>query len=117
MGGLPLGLELAAARMATFSVREVADQFGSAVPEPIDRAFRLAYESLDVGLACLYLRLTALRSPFTSELAEAVCGADVADDLAELCRRSLLWPIRGDRLRPTRFTILDTIAEHARVLD
>ncbi|WP_020172085.1 AfsR/SARP family transcriptional regulator [Gordonia polyisoprenivorans] len=117
MGGLPLGLELAAARMATFSVREVADQFGSAVPEPIDRAFRLAHESLDVGLARRYLRLTALRSPFTSELAEAVCGADVADDLAELCRRSLLWPIRGDRLRPTRFTILDTIAEHARVLD
>ena len=117
MGGLPLGLELAAARTMTFSVREVADQFGAAVPEPIGRAFRLAYESLGSTLAGRYLRLTALRSPFTSTLAQTVCDGDVADDLAELCRRSLLWPIRGDRLRPTRFTILDTVADHARSLD
>ncbi|AZG46491.1 AfsR/SARP family transcriptional regulator [Gordonia insulae] len=115
MGGLPLGLELAASRTATFALREVAEQFGTSVPEPVGRAFALAYESLGPQLGDRFIRLTALRSPFTPSLAQAVCGGgDVAADLAELARRSLLWPIRGDRHRTTRFTILGTVADHAR---
>jgi DNA-binding SARP family transcriptional activator/predicted ATPase len=120
MGGLPLGLELAAARTATFSLHEVAEQFGAAMPEPVQRAFTLAYESLGEDLADTFLRLTALRSPFTPALAESVCGnrgSQVTDALTELTRRSLLWPIRGDRHRPTRFTVLSTVAEHARTAD
>ncbi|MDL9946585.1 BTAD domain-containing putative transcriptional regulator [Gordonia sp. ABSL11-1] len=120
MGGLPLGLELAAARTATFSLHEVAEQFGAAMPEPVQRAFTLAYESLGEDLADTFLRLTALRSPFTPTLAESVCGnraSQVTDALTELTRRSLLWPIRGDRHRPTRFTVLSTVAEHARTAD
>ncbi|MFW0794522.1 BTAD domain-containing putative transcriptional regulator [Gordonia sp. CPCC 205515] len=115
MGGLPLGLELAAARTATFSVGEVADQLGTAVPEPVTRAFTLAFDAMPEDQFDLFLRLTALRNPFTPALAAAVGDRPtIADDLAEFTRRSLLWPIRGNRRRPTRFTILRTVADHAR---
>lgn len=114
MGGLPLGLELAAARTATFSLTEVADQLGTAVPEPVSRAFALAVDSMDDERHDRFLRLSALRNPFTPTLAAAVSDSpSIADDLAEFTRRSLLWPIRGDRHRPTRFTIPQTVAEHA----
>lgn len=115
MGGLPLGLELAAARTATFDVAEVADQLNTTVPEPVTRAFTLAFESMDDNLLADVIRLTTLRSPFTPALASAVCDStSIADDLTELTRRSILWPIRGNRHRPTRFTMLDTVADHAR---
>ena len=114
MGGLPLGLELAAARTATFSLTEVADQLGTGVPEPVTRAFSLAVDSLDEERYDRFVRLTALRNPFTPALAATVSNSpSIADDLAEFTRRSLLWPIRGDRHRPTRFTIPQTVAEHA----
>ncbi|MGV9670682.1 hypothetical protein ACWDPV_08805 [Gordonia sp. NPDC003504] len=115
MGGLPRGLELAAARTATFSLAEVADQLSTAVPEPVSRAFALAFDSMDDDLFDRFLRLAALRSPFTPTLAATVSGSmSIADDLGEFTRRSLLWPIRGNRHRPTRFTIPHTVAEHAR---
>ena len=115
MGGLPLGLELAAARTVTFSIGEVADQLDTAVPEPVTRAFALAFDAMDDDLFDRFTRLTALRNPFTAALAEAVCDSpSIADDLSELARRSLLWRIRGTRYRPTRFTIPDSVADHAR---
>ncbi len=115
MGGLPLGLELAAARTATFSLTEVADQLGTGIPEPVTRAFSLAVDSLDEERYDRFLRLTALRSPFTPQLAATVSGSPaIVDDLEEFARRSLVWPIRGNRDLPTRFTIPHTVAEHAR---
>lgn len=117
MGGLPLGVELAAARSTTFTLAEVADQLGTDVPEPVTRAFELAVAAMDDDLFDRFLRLTALRNPFTPALARAVCGPSIADDLGEFTRRSLLWPIRGNRHRPTRFTILRTVADHAHASD
>nr|WP_238403626.1 BTAD domain-containing putative transcriptional regulator [Gordonia desulfuricans] len=113
MGGLPLGVELAAARCATYALAEVADQLGTEVPEPVTRAFELAVAAMDDELFDRFLRLTALRNPFTPAIARAVCGPSIADDLEEFTRRSLLWPIRGNRYRPKRFTILRTVADHA----
>ena len=118
MGGLPLGVELAAARTATFSLAEVADQLGTTVPEPVTRAFALAFDSMADDLFERFLRLTALGNPFTPALAAAVCDSpSTAEDLAEFARRSLLWRVRGSRHRPTRFAILGTVADHARARD
>jgi predicted ATPase/DNA-binding SARP family transcriptional activator len=133
--GVPLALELAAARARTFSLAEVAEQSEQdpsalsglgrrrrAARSSVFDAVARSYDLLDAEEQRLHRALSVLPGPFTAAAAAAVAGTSVervADLLADLTHRSLLsarrTPAPG---RPTRFSQLTIVRAHAgRALD
>lgn len=130
--GLPLALELAAARARAFSLEEIAHQV-SADPSALSRvgrgrgrdgadhhrtvrfAVEQSYAALPDGEAALHRRLCVLPGPFTLAAARGLDGADdVGDLLAWLVHRSLLVPLGPARAGgPSRFAQLATVRGHA----
>ena len=133
MDGLPLGIELAAARVGTFTLNEIADGLGREpgtlsrlgrgparqrnLREEVDWSYRLA--TPDERIA--HRRLAVLPRPFTLDAAEAVCSipplppGSALDLVGGLAHRSLLASARASRPGgPTWFGQLDTIRAHAR---
>ncbi len=130
LDGLPLPLELAAARASAFSVAEIADQVStdpgrlrrpgrgardhrSTLHSTIDWSYQLLSETEQIA----HRRLSVLPGPFTGAAAAAVLGADpveAADTVVELVHRSMLQrvgPVRpGGR---TTFRQLVTVRGHA----
>jgi predicted ATPase/DNA-binding SARP family transcriptional activator len=124
LDGLPLAIELAAARVKTLSVAEVAarldDRFGLLTSglrtaEARHRTLRAtvdwSYELLTSGERVLLRRLAVFQGGWTMEAAEAVCGraggSDVLDLLSGLVDRSLVVAEGG------RFRMLETIRAYA----
>ena len=127
LDGIPLALELAAARMRAFSAQQILEQLDagwsvsgtgrtgrtphhSSLDDAIDWSFRL----LGDGERALLLQLTTLRGPFDLAAAAAVAGADAgvtADQLIQLVDKSLIQsaPGRGGR----RFRLLETVRAFA----
>lgn len=130
LDGLPLALELAAARIAVLSPGELAsrldDRFalltsGSRSALPRHRTLRAAvdwsYELLSEPKRVLLERLSIFVGGFTLEAAEAVCAgegigdAEVLDLLAALTTRSLV-AMQEEKGR-ARYGLLETIREYA----
>ena len=120
LDGLPLAIELAAARLRTLSPRQVAagldDRFrlltgGSRTALPRDRTLRAAVDwswaLLTDGERRLAERLAVFPSSITAESAAAVAGAHAAALLDALVDKSLLQVV-GDG----RFWMLETIREY-----
>lgn len=130
--GLPLGLELAAARVGPFSVQEIAHGLGRDpgtlsrlgrgparqrnLREEVDWSYRLATPQERIA----HRRLAVLPRPFTLDAAEAVCGIDplrpeqVLDLVGGLAHRSLLASAGASRPGgPSWFAHLDTVRAHA----
>lgn len=129
--GVPLALELAAARARAYTLAEIAAQVAadpsslarigrgpagqpSTVREAIDGSYRL----LPADEARLHRLLPAVAGPFTADLAAALPDPperdDVVDRLTRLAHRSLLEPLGP--LRPggrSRFAQLATVRGHA----
>ncbi|MDT0352840.1 AfsR/SARP family transcriptional regulator [Pseudonocardia charpentierae] len=130
--GVPLALELAAARARACTLAEITAQvtadpsslarIGRAPPgrpgtvrEAIDGSYRL----LPADEARMHRLLSAAPGPFTADLATALVGTpdhrfDVVDRLTRLVHRSLLEPLGP--LRPgglSRFAQLATVRGHA----
>ncbi len=100
LDGIPLALELAAARMNVLSPSQIADRLDDAlgflasrvrgVPErhrTMEAAIDWSYQLLDPQEAVLFRRLAAFVGGFSLEGAERVCGTDpreVADVLGSL---------------------------------
>ncbi|GAA0399803.1 SARP family transcriptional regulator [Acrocarpospora corrugata] len=121
MDGLPLAIELAAARLRSLTAAEIAarlertDTFrllsrGSRVAEPRHRTLRAviewSWDLLDEAERTLARRLTVFAGGATLAAAERVCGLpadDVVDLLTGLADKSLV-EVAGDRYR-----MLDTI--------
>lgn len=131
--GLPLGIELAAARVGIFTLAEIADGLGREpgtlsrlgrgpsrqrnLHEEVDWSYRLA--TPDERIA--HRRLAVLPRPFTLDAAEAVCSipplrpGSALDLVGGLAHRSLLTSARAARPGgPTWFGQLDSIRAHAR---
>jgi len=129
---LPLGIELAAARVGTFSLQEIADGLGrdpgslsrlgrgpsrqQTLHAEVDWSYRLATPEERIA----HRRLAVLPRPFTLDAAEAVCGTaplrpgSALDLVGGLAHRSLLasaGPARPGG--PTWFAQLDTALEAA----
>ena len=127
LDGLPLAVELAAARIKLFSPK--------ALLERLDRGLQLlaggardlperqrtlrdtvawSYDLLDGDERLLFRRLAVFAGDFSLEAAEAVCGpeADVLGALASLVDNSLLVP-RAEEYDEPRFVMLETIREYA----
>jgi predicted ATPase len=124
LDGIPLAIELAAARIGVLSVQQIAarldDQFrlltgGSRAALPRQRTLRAAVDwsySLLNDEEQRLLRLVAVFSGgFSLEGAEAVGGGDVLDVLARLVARSLV--IAEEQDGEARYRLLETIRQYA----
>jgi non-specific serine/threonine protein kinase len=128
LDGLPLAIELAAARLRLFPLEELARRLSPAVPlltgGPVDHAARqrtlrdaIAWSDQLLGPAdrALLRRLGVFQGGFTLQAAEAVAQGPPVTDLmagiATLVEGSLL----GRPVEPgqTRFWMLETIREYA----
>jgi predicted ATPase/class 3 adenylate cyclase len=116
--GLPLAIELAAARMAVFTPEELLDRIGRRLDllrggrdaDPRQQTLRAAiqwsFDLLDDREALLFRRLAVFAGGCTFATAEEVCGAD-ADTLQGLVEKSLVCRTYG------RFWMLETNREFA----
>jgi predicted ATPase len=132
LDGIPLAIELAAARIKMLSVDEIAarldDRFslltsGSRTAIPRHQTLRAtidwSHELLSEPERVLFRRLAAFAGSFTLESAEAVCSAaglrsaDLLDTVGRLVDKSLLLvesePVAGE----TRYRLLETIRQYA----
>jgi predicted ATPase len=131
LDGVPLAIELAAARTKALSLREIADRLGdrfalltagSRTSEARHRTLRAtldwSYELLSDAERALLRRLAVFRGGWTLEAAEEVCEgqgldrADVLDLLFRLVDRSLVVP-DPDR---GRFRLLVTVRDYGWVM-
>jgi predicted ATPase/class 3 adenylate cyclase len=127
LDGLPLALELAAARLDVETVAEVlascdaiadehdASHAGSQPRTRLVESLHWSYDRLSVDAASVFRCVAVFAGSFTTQM-----GAAIADDLAphearasllELARASL---ISRDPLTPERFRMLETSREFAR---
>jgi predicted ATPase len=119
LDGLPLALELAAARVGLLSMDAILARLGEPLKllkgghrdapdrhRALERTLAWSYELLDGGERRLFARLGVFVGGFTLEAAEAVCDAEL-DTLGSLVDKSL---VRRDG---ERFGMLETIRGYA----
>ncbi len=119
LDGLPLAIELAAARLHTLDVNEVAagldERFGllssgyrtSTRHGSLRAAMSWSFELLDPRLQRTFADLSMFAGSFTASDAAAICGLDaraVTDDLDQLVERSLVM-----RTSDRRYVLLETL--------
>jgi predicted ATPase/class 3 adenylate cyclase len=131
LDGLPLAIELAAARVRLLSLREMKERLhrglriltGGARDLParqqtLRNAIAWSHDLLDEPLRAFYRRLAVFAESWTPEAAEAICnpnaelGIDTLDALEGLSESNLIRrfeTIQGE----TRFRMLQTIREYA----
>ena len=133
LDGLPLAIELAAARIKLFSPRALLDRLdrglhllaGGArdLPErqqTLRDAIAWSYDLVDPGEQALFRSLAVFAGGCTLEAVEAVCcsdtekeaASDVLETLASLVDNSLLVASSPEDEEP-RFAMLETIREYA----
>lgn len=130
LDGIPLAIELAAARIGTLSVEEINarldDRFqlltgGSRSALPRQQTLRAlidwSYDMLSVSEKALLVRLSVFTGGWTPEAAEAVCAGaalppwQIPDMLASLTDRSLVTAETNEG--GTRSRLLETIRQYA----
>ena len=127
LDGIPLAIELAAARARAIDVSEIARR--------LDERFRLlkgvrrgtdprhrtlhdaiswSYDLLQEDEQRLFAALAVFAGPFDLDAAESVCsGGDVLDLLTRLTERSML-AVRRPASGGTRYELLETLREYGR---
>jgi len=129
LDGIPLALELAAARVASMSPVEINDRLtdrfalltsGARTAEARQRTLRAtvdwSYALLTEQEQQVFNRLSVFHGGWTLSAAEAVAGddslraAEVLDIIARLIERSMLTVERG---RTTRYRMLETLRQYA----
>jgi predicted ATPase/class 3 adenylate cyclase len=132
LDGLPLAIELAAARIKLLSPRAMLDRLGDRLrlltggarnlPErqrTLRGAIEWSYDLLDAGEKTLFTRVAVFSGGFTLEAMETICDAggelplDVFEGVSSLLDKSLLRQEEGAEGEP-RFVMLETIHEYAR---
>ena len=132
LDGLPLAIELAAARTATLSPEQIEprlqDRFRLLTAGPrtavarqrtLEAAVDWSYELLSDGERELFRRLSVFPDGWTLQAAEHVCGGDgineqdVVDLLSRLVSQSLAV-VDSERSGERRYRFLETIRQYAR---
>ena len=131
LDGIPLAIELAAARIKLLSVEEIAarldDRFslltsGSRTAIPRHQTLRAtidwSYDLLTEPERILLRRLSVFAGGFTLEAAEAVCSermrrSDILDLLGRLVDKSLVIVDEISKVSETRYRLLETIRQYA----
>ncbi|MGQ0669700.1 MAG: protein kinase domain-containing protein [Actinomycetota bacterium] len=131
LDGLPLAIELAAARVRALTVEQVVarldDRFrlltgGSRTALPRQQTLQAtmdwSYELLSGRSKALFRRLSVFAGGFALEAVEAVCGglgledASILDHLARLVDRSLV--LLEERGGQARYRLLETVRQYGR---
>jgi predicted ATPase/transcriptional regulator with XRE-family HTH domain len=131
LDGLPLAIELAAARVKLFPPQALLERLGSPLKfltggardlptrqQTIHNTIQWSYQLLDEREKILFARLGAFVGGCTMEAAEGICNSDdtlrldVVDGIAALVDQSLLRQDEGPGGTP-RFVMLETIREYA----
>ncbi|MFL6013188.1 MAG: ATP-binding protein, partial [Gaiellaceae bacterium] len=120
LDGLPLAIELAAARTKLLAPERLLERLGSVLPlltggnrdaperqRTLRATLEWSYDLLDPPVQALFARLGVFAGAFSFAASEEVAGADL-DDLEALVDSSLVKPIGDDR-----FLMLETIREYA----
>jgi len=120
LDGLPLAIELAAARTKLLSPELLLERLDHALPlltggardapehqRTLRATIEWSHDLLDPESKALHARLSVFAGSFPLAAAEEVCEANL-DSLGSLVDLSLLKPIAGDR-----FLMLETIREYA----
>jgi len=129
LDGLPLAIELAAARLSLFSPQEILDRLEDRFHLLVGRsrtalsrhqtlraAVAWSYDLLSESERALFDRLSVFTGSFTVEAAEVVCAIEpggrdaVVETLERLFLRSMLVNSGGS---PSRYTLLDTLRQYA----
>ena len=123
LDGLPLALELAAARVKVLTTRQIGERLGRSLDvlttgsrdvserqRTLRGAIEWSYRLLDDDEKAAFAKLGVFAGSFALDAAEAVCEVDV-DALQSLVDKSLLR-----RTAEGRFFFLETIREYAREL-
>src|SRR5215208_3774252 len=129
LDGLPLAIELAAARTKLLPPRAMLDRLGDRLKlltggarnlpqrqRTLRGAIEWSYELLDAGEMTLFSRLAVFSGGCTLEAMEAICDAerelplDILEGTSSLLDNSLLRQVEGAEDEP-RFVMLETIHE------
>ena len=132
LDGIPLAIELAAARVRVMSVQQILERLedrfrlltgGSRTALPRHQTLRAAvdwsYQHLDEQEALLFRRLSVFSGDFAVDSLEAVCcddrvpASEVMDLLSRLVDKSLVVPETGTGER-FRYRLLETLSEFGR---
>ncbi|OIV37957.1 hypothetical protein BIV57_08190 [Mangrovactinospora gilvigrisea] len=129
LDGLPLAIELAAARLRMLSPRQIADRLddrfrlltsGARTDLPRQQTLRAvvdwSWDLLDAEERCLLARLSIFVGGFTLDAAGAVLGRDAFEPLAALVEKSLVTVAAADEddaCAAPRYRLLETIREYA----
>ncbi|HNP70695.1 MAG TPA: tetratricopeptide repeat protein [Kouleothrix sp.] len=124
LDGLPLAIELAAARVRLFTPQALLARLGyrlatltggardlPARQQTLRAAIAWSYDLLATDEQALFARLAVFVGGLGSEAAEAVCGATL-DQIEALVSQSLLLARAGADGEP-RFVMLETVREYA----
>jgi predicted ATPase/DNA-binding XRE family transcriptional regulator len=119
LDGLPLAIELAAARIRLFSPQELlrrldhqspADAPGRAEPMPrlrvLEQAIRWSYDLLSPSQQTVLARLAVFAGGFSLDAVQAICGAlqpAITDDIADAVDVLLDQSLLARETRPHRF--------------
>jgi predicted ATPase/DNA-binding CsgD family transcriptional regulator len=127
LDGMPLAIELAAARVEALDMTGLADRIDDAMRLltgkdllAADRHRSLAavadwsYQLLTEPEQRMFRRLAVFPGPFTLEAAEAVAGPEAGPIAARLVDCSLLVPPQPGPDQRTRYTMLQTLRAYAR---
>lgn len=129
LDGLPLAIELAAARCKLLPLEALLDRLDSrlnvltsgsrdapARQRTLRNTLAWSFNLLNVDEKMLFARLAVFRGGCSLEAAEAICGHDLSidllDGLASLVDKSLVQPKETTESEP-RFVMLETIHEYA----
>jgi predicted ATPase/class 3 adenylate cyclase/DNA-binding CsgD family transcriptional regulator len=132
LDGLPLAIELAAARMKLFSPRALLARLGQSlfvltsasrdVParqQTLRNTIAWSYQLLDAREQRLFRQLSVFAGGCTLEAIEAICPSldsvsePVLDGVASLIDKSLLHQVEQQEGEEPRFVMLETIREYA----
>jgi predicted ATPase/DNA-binding CsgD family transcriptional regulator len=126
LDGMPLAIELAAARVEALGMAGLADRIDDALrlleggdPLAEDRHRSLSavagwsYQLLAEPEQRVFRRLAVFPGPFTLEAAEAVAGTQTGPIVLRLVDCSLLVPPRPGADQRTRYTMLQTLRAYA----
>ena len=131
LDGIPLAIELAAARVKVLSVDEIAARLddcfsllttGSRTAVPRHQTLRAtidwSYDLLTEAEQILFRRLSVFVGGFTFEAAEVVCSEGrqrktILDLLGRLVDKSLVIVEVSSEIRGTRYHLLETIRQYA----
>jgi predicted ATPase/DNA-binding SARP family transcriptional activator len=139
LDGLPLAIELAAARIKLFPPEMLLSRLVGANPvfapgrsqgsplqiltggardlparqQTLRGAIAWSYDLLEESEQRLFRRLSVFAGGFMLAAAEAICGHEVLDGITSLVEKNLLRPIGGEHAE-LRFGMLETIREFGR---